>query len=237
MKKGTCFFMVSLLTILVGCKKEDETKVKLETIDTTLVQKIVGEWQDDSYDYDEYIISVDNQTIHFNSEILSIISTENNKIYTNEKNDKKSHYTFVVENDAVIVYPSYEIEQTSDEIMVGGDLAPITLKKSPEISTTNILGSWKSIESNYPAFIRVKATFDPDQIELIIEQNEETTNSNPILLTLESKSHSSLTYLNEDKTVNYTFSNYENRKLILGTSATGKDVIGEGRPYILERVQ
>lgn len=235
MKKIAYFFMVLLLIIVVGCKKKDEVKIKHEAIDTALVTKIVGEWQDDSYDYDDYIVSVDNQTVHFNSTILTITSTENNTIYTNEKNDKKSHYTFVVEDDAIIVYPSYEIEQNSDESIKGGDLAPITLKKNPAISTTNILGSWKSIESDYPASIIVNATFDPNQIELMINRKEELTNSQPILLTLNAKDYSSLRYLNEDKTINYTFSNYETKKLILGTSTTEKDVTGEGRPYILER--
>lgn len=237
MKKTTYFFIFLLLAFLTGCKKEDKQKIKHETIDTALVQKIIGEWQDDSYDYDDYLISVDNQTIHFNSIILTITSTENNTIYTNEKNDTKSHYNFVVDDDSVIVYPSYEIEQTSDEIIDGGSFAPITLKKNPEISTTNILGNWKSIESDYPAFVRVNATFDPTQIELMIDQNEEVKNSQPILLILKSKNPSSLIYLNEDKTIEYTFSNYKNNKLILGTSTTNKDVTGEGRPYILERHQ
>ena len=135
-------FMLVLLLILVGCIKNHESTSQNETIDSKLVQKISGKWQDDSYDYGDYEISVENKTIHFNSEILTITSTENNKIYTHEKKDKKSHYVFLVEDDCVIVYPSYVIEQTSDEKLVGGDLAPITLKKNPEILTTTILGKW-----------------------------------------------------------------------------------------------
>ena len=236
MKKTTYLFMFLVLIILVDCNKESEKKIEKKTIDNELVQKIVGSWKDDSYDYEDYVISVDKNTIHFNSEILTVDFTEDNIIYAHEKDDIKSHYDFVFEKDQIIIYPSYEIEQTSDKKVVGGDLPPITLKKNPEITTRNILGKWKSTESDNPTFIQINAMFNANQVELTIRKDENSTDAQPILLTLDSKDSSSLNFLNEDKTLNYTFSNYESTKLILGTSTTEKNIEEASRPYILERV-
>lgn len=229
--------MFSFSVIIVGCKKESEKKVEKKTIDNEIVQKIVGSWKDDSYDYGDYVLTVEDKTIHFNSEILTIEYTEDNNIYAYEKDDKKFHYDFVIEKDQVMVYRTYEIEQTSDEPITGGVLAPITLKKNPEISTRNILGKWKSTESDRPAFIQINAMFNSNQVELTIRKEADSTDSQPILLTLDSKNNSSLDFSNEDKALNYTFSNYESTKLILYISTTEKNVEGTARPYTLERVR
>lgn len=236
MKKFTYFFMFVILIILVGCKKESKQKVEKKTIDNDVVQKIVGRWKDDSYDYGDYVISVDDKTIHFNSEILTIEYTENNEIYAHEKDDKKFHYDFVIEDEQIIIYPTYEIEQTSDEPVTGGDLAPITLKKNPEISTRNILGKWKSTESDNPAYIQISATFNPEQVELILGKDENLTDVHPITLILENKNSYSLLFLNDEKTMNYDFSNYAGTKMVLFSSETEKNNDSTTRPYILERV-
>ena len=198
MKKYTYFLMFLILIICVGCRKESKQKVEKKTIDNEVVQKIAGEWKDDSYDYGDYVISVDNKTIYFNSDILTIEYAENNKIYAYEKSDKKAHFNFIIKDNDIIVNRSYEIEQTSDTPVAGGDLAPITLKKNPEITTRNILGQWKSTESDSPAFIQINAMFNTNQVELIIRKDENSTDTQSILLTLDSKNGSTLNFLNED---------------------------------------
>lgn len=224
--------LVLLFTIffLSACRKPSQKK---NSINPETVQKITGTWFADSYDYGTYVISSDNQKIVFNSIQLIIDFTEENYIYTYETDDKKSHYTFKIEEDEVTVYPTYEVEPNT----AGGSLAPIILRKQQQISTENILGSWQSTESDYPAFIQVKATFDPLKIDLLFTQAEGASNPETIPLTLESEeADSSLTYVNVDKTLRYTFSNYENKKLILTLSSTKQDTEGTARPWILTRV-
>ena len=237
MKKFTCFFMFVILIILVGCKNQSKQKVEKKTIDDDVVQKVVGSWKDDSYDYGDYVISVEDKTIHFNSEILTVDYTEDNEIYTHQKDDKKFHFDFTVEKDQIMVYRTYDIEQTSDEPVDGGVLAPITLKKNPEISTRNILGQWKSTESDNPAYIQINATFNPDQVELTIGKDENLTDVHPSLLTLENKNSYSLLFFNEDKSLKYNFSNYAGTKLVIIRSEPEKNNESTIRPFILERVR
>lgn len=229
-KKLVGLTLVFTIFFLSACHTRPQEK---NSITAETVQKITGTWFADSYDYGTYVITSDNKKIDFNSTHLTIDFTEENTIYTYETDDTKSHYTFKIEEDTVTVYPTYEVEPNA----VGGSLAPIILKKQQQISTKNILGSWQSTESDYPAFIQVKATFDPLKIDLLLAKAEGASDREIIPLTLESKkADKSLIYLNSDKSLRYTFSNYENKKLILTSTSTKQDAEGTARPWILTRV-
>lgn len=229
-KKSVGFALVVTIFVLSACHKSPQKKAD---INTALVQIIVGTWFADSYDYGTYVITTNHNKIDFNSIHLTIDFTEENTIYTYETDDKKSHYTFKIQEDKVTVYPTYEVEPNT----VGGSLAPIILKKQQHISTENILSSWQSTDLDYPAFIQVKATFDPLKINLRLAKTEGDSINETIPLTLESKkSPNSLTYLNADESIRYTFTNDENKQLVLTPASTQTDVEGTARPWILTRV-
>lgn len=137
--------------------------------------------------------------------------------------------------EEIIVYRSYRIEQTSDELVSGGDLAPIELKKERTLTKETILGQWKSTEPDYPAFIRIKATFDPDKIELVIAKNAETEELETVPLTFEAR-ESELIYFNNDQTIRYSFSYDKESRMILSSFSTQKGATRTVRPWILERV-
>ncbi|WP_207694105.1 hypothetical protein DOK67_0001958 [Enterococcus sp. DIV0212c] len=228
-------FLVSVLIIIASCAaKKVKTEVAKKDIDKQLVHTLVGSWFADSYDYGNYEITYDDKNLNFNSTQLEIKYTEDNRVFTHQKEDKKLHYIFEVKEEEVIVYPSYEVEQSGDELVVGGDLAPIQLKKEPEISQERILGRWKSTESDYPAFIQVRATFDPNKVELLIAQEENSKEFELISLTFENGG-TELNYLNGTKTIRYRFSIYEDGRMIINSSTTQEGVEGTARPWILER--
>ncbi|MBO0440850.1 hypothetical protein [Candidatus Enterococcus ikei] len=228
-------FLVSVLIIIASCAaKKVKTEDTKKDIDKKLVHTLVGSWFADSYDYGNYEITYDDKNLNFNSTQLEIDYTEDNRVFTHQKEDKKLHYIFEVKEEVVIVYPSYEVEQSGDELVVGGDLAPIQLKKAPEISQERILGRWKSTESDYPAFIQVRATFDPNKVELLIAQEENSKEFELISLTFENGG-TELNYLNDTKTIRYRFSIYEDGRMMINSSTTQEGVEGTARPWILER--
>ncbi|ALS37476.1 hypothetical protein ABID30_001448 [Enterococcus rotai] len=123
-------FIIGLSIILTACSSNKKVeKVAKKAVDKRLVHKLAGSWLADSYDYGNYKIVYEENRLIFNSTELEIDYTKENKVFTHKQNDKTVHYIFEVKEDELIVYPSYEIEQNSDELMVGGDLAPIQLKK------------------------------------------------------------------------------------------------------------
>lgn len=229
-------FLLVILIILASCtaQKGGTDSAKKES-DKKLIHTLTGLWYADSYDYGKYEITYDDKTLNFNDITLEIEYTEENKIYTHEAKNQKSHYDFEVKEDVVTVYPSYEVEQSGDELAVGGSLAPIELKKERMISKESILGRWKSTESDYPVFIQIQATFDYNKVNLLIAQNENSEENETIPLTFEN-GKSELNYLNNDQTIRYTFSNYEETKMIVYFSTTKEDAKGTARPWILERL-
>lgn len=123
-------FLLSTLVMLTACTiKKDTIKDSEKEIDKKLVYHLVGSWVADSYDYGDYELTYDEKKLTFNSTKLEIEYTKDNKVFTHQENDKTFHYIFEVNEEEIIVYPSYKVEQSSDELMVGGDLAPIKLKK------------------------------------------------------------------------------------------------------------
>ncbi|EOH92872.1 hypothetical protein UAW_02913 [Enterococcus haemoperoxidus ATCC BAA-382] len=124
-------FIIGLSITLTACSSNKKVeKVAKKAVDKRLVHKLAGSWLADSYDYGNYKIVYEENRLIFNSTELEIDYTKENKVFTHKQKDKTVHYIFEVKEDELIVYPSYEIEQNSDELMVGGDLAPIQLKKT-----------------------------------------------------------------------------------------------------------
>ncbi|WP_086313806.1 hypothetical protein A5821_001347 [Enterococcus sp. 7F3_DIV0205] len=228
-----CMFTSIFLAFCTAQKGTVEGAKK--DIDKKLVHKVAGSWVANNYDYGNYELVYDGKTLTYNSMKLEIEYTEGNRVFTHQAHDKTAHYIFEAKEDEIIVYPSYKVEQSGDELVVGGDLAPIELKKTRTISKESIFGRWKSVESDFPAFIQVRATFDPNKIDLLIAQTEESEKNEIIPLTFET-GESELIYLNKEKTIRYSFSYYEETKMLLNSATTEEGVEGTARPWILERV-
>jgi hypothetical protein len=236
MKKFTyylCWFL--LLIILVGCKQTSKRDIEKKMTDTELVQKVVGEWKDDTYDYGNYMIKYNDKTIDFNSTILVIDSTEKNRINTHERDDEKFHYDFVIEKDQIIVYRSYEIKQTSKEPIVGGDLAPITLMKEVKISRTNILGSWQPLKNDYLLSIQVEASFIGGSAYNVILTKSDGTSKTETLTLLSEKENSIFYFINEQSTMKYRFSNYDNNALTITSIKLENDTDVSEETWVLKR--
>lgn len=228
-----CFFLT--VVILASCVVKKGTNNKLNRgIDETLVHTLTGSWVADSYDYGNYQISYDEQALTFNSIALEIEYTEGNRIFTHEKKDKAFRYIFEVKDEEIVVFPSYDVKQSGDELAVGGDLAPIELKKTRILSKESILGNWYSTESDFPEFIQVRTTFVPNEVDLIIRKSEDAEEFETIPLTFESRG-SELIYVNKERTIRYSFSHYEGTKMLLTSSSTREGAEGSARPWILER--
>ncbi|MEI5995079.1 hypothetical protein [Candidatus Enterococcus mansonii] len=228
------FFLVSLF--LVSCTAKKETiEVRKKEIDKKLIHTLVGSWVANSYDYGNYEIIYDAKGLTFNSTKLEIEYTKGNRVFTHEENDKASRYIFEVKEEEIIVFPSYEVKQSGDELAKGGDLAPIELRKTQRISKESILGSWRSIEPDFPVYIQVRATFVPNEVDLLISKSEHAEEIETIPLTFES-GESELTYVNKEGTIRYSFSYYEETKMLLTSSSTKEGTEGTARPWILERV-
>lgn len=227
-------FFCSASIVLVSCSSKaavvDDSKKR---IDETLVQRLAGSWKANSYD-GNYEIIYDEKSLTFNSEKLEVEYTEGSNVFTHQANEKTIHYIFEVKKAAIMVYPSYEIEQSGNELLSGGDLAPIELKKTRTISQESILGRWKSAETDFPAYLQVRATFDPNKVDLLVAGTENLEAVEAIPLTFES-GESELIYLNEDKTIRYSFSYYKETQMILSSSTNKEGVEGMARPWILEK--
>lgn len=233
---GRVVFLCWASIVLASC---NSPKVSVEDskkgIDESLIQRLAGSWVANNYDYGSYEIVYDEKKLIFNSEKLEIEYTEDSRVFTHQAKDKTFHYIFEVNEEKIIVYPKYEVKQSGDELVSGGDLAPIELKKTRTISQESILGRWKSTEPDFPAFIQINATFDPNKVELLIAKNESLENSEAIPLTFET-GETELIYLNKDKTLRYSFSYYKETQLILSSSTNKNGAEGTARPWILERV-
>ncbi|ALR99941.1 hypothetical protein ATZ33_00655 [Enterococcus silesiacus] len=228
-------FFCSASIFLASCSSKEATvDDSKKRIDESLVQILAGSWKANSYDYGDYEIVYDKKSLMFNSEKLEIEYTEGSSVFTHQANDKTFHYIFEVKEEAVIVYPRYEVEQSGNELLSGGDLAPIELKKARTISQESILGRWKSVETDFPVYLQVRATFDPNKVDLLIAKTENLEDVETIPLTFES-GKSELIYLNEDKTIRYSFSYYKETQMILSSSTNKEGVEGTARPWILER--
>lgn len=134
-------FVLSVLLTVASCiAKKEKTYNTKKNHDKKLVHALVGLWFAENYDYGKYDITYDDDVLNFNSTKLEIEYTEDNRVFTHQKNDKTFHYIFEVKEEEVIVYPRYEVEQSGDELILGGDLSPINLKKELIITQESILG-------------------------------------------------------------------------------------------------
>lgn len=177
------------------------------------------------------LISVDNKSIHFDGRELVVNSAEENEISTHEKDNEKSSVFFRIEDEQVTVLRSYEVPKG----MVGGDLAPITLSKKRKITTNYINGVWQSVERDYTDFIRVQSNFNPKEFNFYIFKRNEFQEGDFEVLTVVSETDEDIKMINEDKSMYYTFSFYEEDKLIIVPSTTDTENEGTGRPWILSR--
>lgn len=229
-------FIIGLSIILTACTTDQKVEIDdKKEVDKRLVHKLVGSWLADSYDYGHYEIVYEKNRLTFNSTKLEIEYTEENKVFTHKQDDKTVHYIFEAKEDELIVYPSYEIEQSRDELAVGGDLAPIQLKKTRTLSKESILGQWQSIEADYPAFIQIRTSYDVDKVELLLAQTKNADKVETILLTFETGKNE-LIYLNDDQTMRYSFSYYKESQMIINVFTTKEEATGAARPWVLERV-
>lgn len=235
MKKINIVLLSScLLVILSACqigKKNVETEEEEKVIDQEVLQKIVGTWHDSSYDFAEYVISVDNTSVYFDRRELVVNSAEENEISTHEKDNEKSSVFFRIEDEQVTVLHSHEVPKG----MVGGDLAPITLSKKRKITTNYINGVWQSAERDYTDFIRVQSNFNPKEFNFYVYKRNEFQEGDFEVLTVVSEADEDIKMINEDKSMYYTFSFYEEDKLIIVPSTTDTENEGTGRPWILSR--
>ena len=121
-------FISSLLLIVSGCAKKDDSKKRREVakeIDTELVQKLSGVWLGEGEkENNVYDISYEKKELRINGEKLEITSTDNNWVKSQTKSEKIFFYDFEIEGDTISVYPSFPV----DKGQVGGVLAPIKLK-------------------------------------------------------------------------------------------------------------
>ncbi|OTN87852.1 hypothetical protein A5819_000300 [Enterococcus sp. 7E2_DIV0204] len=130
MKNNLKVLLLLSVSLMVGscAAKREKTDNTKKDYDEKLVHALVGSWFAKNYDYGKYDITYDDDVLNFNSTKLEIEYTEDNRVFTHQKNDKTFHYIFEVKEEEVIVYPHYEVEQSGDELILGGDLAPINLK-------------------------------------------------------------------------------------------------------------
>ncbi|OJG67301.1 hypothetical protein RV09_GL002867 [Enterococcus moraviensis] len=229
-------FLVAISIFLASCSaKKMPTEESKNEIDQQLVESLPGSWVANSYDYGNYEISYEDKKLCFNSEELEIEYTEENRVFTHQEKDKSFHYIFEVNKDGITVLPHYEVKQTGKELITGGDLAPIMLKKQRILTKENLLGRWKSVEPDHPGYFEIKATFDSTKIDVLLSETAEFKEVETIPLTAE-KGNSALVYIDESKTTKYIFTKHEEAQIILNTSSTQTGAEGTARPWILERV-
>lgn len=228
MKKTAIGLLLCQCLFLSACQQPAKKE-----IDTALVEKLTGHWYSDSYGSASYLITSENDSIYFDGTNLKIEYTQGNRLIAHVSEDETFHYTFEINDDSAIVYPHFDVSESA----TGGDLAPIVLKKEQQLSVESILGTWYSTESDYPAFIQIKATFNPESIDLVLAKDEHSSENETIPLTFEHKQdHAHLLFLNADQTVRFTFSIGKNNHLILYSASTTTDLEGTARPWLLKRM-
>lgn len=72
-----------------------------------------------------------------------------------------------------------------------------------------MLGDWQSIEDDYPAYIRVRATDEINAVDVYVTKNSEGPLGEADRLTFELETHENLTFLNEEQSLRYVFSYYK----------------------------
>lgn len=202
--------------------------------DWQLVASVTGEWSGA-----EGLIQIDQKGgyLYLDTLLLEIKSTKDQMVYTHEVSDKKSRYQMVVTDKGLTILPSYKIEQKEGERITGGDLAPIELVRNDNDKMTikKMLGDWQSVEDDYPAYLRVRATDDINAVDVYVTQTSEGPLGEADRLTLELEPHENLTFLNEEQSLRYVFSYHEKEQWIFYSGTTNPEATGTACPYILER--
>lgn len=237
------FLVIFVLVLLLSaCGNRSLSKKKLEkettttsSIDETLLAAITGQWYQDQKDYQ---ISYNDGHLNFDEQKLVIEFTDKNTVITHLLEDEKFTYSFHLEKGKLTVGPSYRIESDPKNPSTGGDLAPIYLERKPAIGLTEIYGSWKSTEADYPVQVMIKPTFHHETI-LLLEKNSSTEDHfSETELVLAENTDTLFSFLNTDKSLEYRISFLEDgNMLVVFSTYSEKDnsTPNLGRPYILTK--
>ena len=231
------FLLVLSLSLLIGCQLKKEPEVK-EDINKETVDKIVGRWEAHSYDFGTYEITNEREDLTLNQEELIIEYADEETVRTTVKGDETFHYTFEIVEEGIVIYPQYDVEQISNkpgEKLVGGDLAPIELKKEITLSENYLFGEWDSVEDDYKISLRISPSYQPGEIKLETAEIREFLNSEEVVLTMEKESGKSISYLNQDKSLRYSFGLDEKKQLLHTRAVTDPNQVDMSRPMHLKR--
>lgn len=203
-----------------------------------LVESMTGEW---SGDEGLTNIRLEKGKLRFGKRQLTIIGTDdkNRKIHTREVTNEKSSYVFLLTDKGMTVLPSLSLEQRDNQSVKGGDLAPMDMIRSNDgLTIEKIAGNWQSVESDYPGVIQFKTTNSPHEMDVLISSNEKEAGES-IRLTAESYGGANdfIDFVNEDKTMWYNLSYYENDQWSFSSGTLLPEADGMGRPYIIKRVE
>lgn len=223
----------------VGCTKVQENEVNKQkvTINQEVVEQVAGQWYQEDQGVTPYQLIVKGKRIEMHTptlhETVIVDETKDNQIVTHLEDSKKTTYRFDLGENELTILRSYRLDEGKNS--KGGDLAPIVLHREKEITLNGVLGQWQSTEEDYPGYIIMRATFDPDKMELWQAQNEAMENAEISTLTLTKHDGESLTFMNEDESMSYHLSYYSNQKLLFSRQTNNEGINWAIRPYILER--